>query len=151
MAVRATPKVQSPRRRQLSLLRSILSGTSPAPVDVLERVMGGLPAADLEEILEYGLTLGEAAGAIGVSTRTLVRKREKQTPFEVTESDRLIRLARLLRDADRLIGDHAKALLWLRAKNWGLGDRVPLEMLAADAGVDLVRQSLTTIAYGGVA
>jgi putative toxin-antitoxin system antitoxin component (TIGR02293 family) len=144
-------KLRARRPRRVSLLESILAGAATPRVDVLEAVMQGLPAGELDAILRYGLSLGEAASALGVSARTLVRKREKQTPFEVTESDRLVRLAQLLADADRLIGDHTKALGWLRASNWGLGDRVPLTMLAADAGVELVRQSLTTIAYGGVA
>jgi len=118
---------------------------------ILEAVGRGLAANELNEILGYGLSLGEVALALGVSKRTLVRKRQDKRPFDTAASDRLVRLATLLRDADRYIGRRDKALAWLRDPNWALGNRVPLDMLAADVGVDMVRRSLVTIAYGGVA
>ena len=148
MTVQLAPKVRKPR---LVLLRLVLAGATPPAIEVLEAVRHGLAANELNEILTYGLSLGEVASALGVSTRTLLRKREDKRPFDTAASDRLVRLASVLRDADRYIGNHDKALAWLRDPNWGLGNRVPLDMLAADAGVNLVRRSLVTIAYGGVA
>lgn len=142
------PKVRKSRR---PLLRLVLEGAAPPATEVLKAVQDGLAARELTEILAYGLSLAEIAAALGVSTRTLVRKRDEKRPFDTAASDRLVRLASVLRDADRYIGNHDKALAWLRNRNWGLGDRVPLEMLAADAGVDLVRRSLVAIAYGSVA
>jgi putative toxin-antitoxin system antitoxin component (TIGR02293 family) len=142
------PKVRKSRR---PLLRLVLEGAAPPATEVLKAVQDGLAARELTEILAYGLSLAEIAAALGVSTRTLVRKREEKRPFDTAASDRLVRLASVLRDADRYIGNHGKALAWLRSRNWELGDRVPLEMLAADAGVDLVRRSLVAIAYGSVA
>lgn len=148
MTAQPTPKV---RKTRTTLLRLILGGATPPPIEIFDAIHRGLAASELNEILTYGLSLGEVARALGVSARTLLRKRDDKKPFDTAASDRLVRLANVLRDADRYIGDHQKALAWLRDPNWGLGDRVPLEMLGADVGVELVRQSLLTIAYGGVA
>jgi putative toxin-antitoxin system antitoxin component (TIGR02293 family) len=148
MTAQLMPKV---RKRRSALLRRILEGTAPPSIEVFEAIRRGLAANELNEILAYGLSLVEVASALGVSTRTLLRKREDKKPFDTAASDRLVRLANVLRDTDRYIGNHAKALGWLRDPNWGLGNRAPLDMLSADVGVELVRRSLVTIAYGGVA
>lgn len=84
----------------------------------------------VETLLSYGLTSSEVA-ALG--------------------SERLHDIANLLLDADRYIGDHEKALRWLRSSIWAMGNRTPLEVLAKDNGIAIVRLSLVAIAFGGVA
>jgi putative toxin-antitoxin system antitoxin component (TIGR02293 family) len=150
MTVQPVPKGRKTAKPR-TLVQSVLTGGAPAPMDVFTAVGEGLPVADLELLIEYGLTLGEIGNAIGVSQRTLLRKRMQKARLDVAESDRVMRLATLLADADRYIGDHSKALAWLRTPNWSLGNRLPLDMLSVDAGVALVRQVLVSIAYGGVA
>jgi len=134
-------------------MREILSGGRTTDTQIIEAVSAGLPASALDDLLRAGLDLGEIARVVGVSERTLHRKRERGAAgfLDVAESDRAIRLARILAEADRYIGNHEKALRWLRTSNLALGDRVPLDLLATEPGVEMVRQSLVTIAYGGVA
>lgn len=134
-------------------VRDILGGAHKSDTQIIDAVSGGLPAGVLDDLLRAGLELGEIARVVGVSERTLQRKRERGAAgsLDVAESDRTIRLARILGDADRYIGDRRRALRWLRTPNWALGDRVPLDLLATEPGVEMVRQSLVTIAYGGVA
>jgi putative toxin-antitoxin system antitoxin component (TIGR02293 family) len=101
--------------------------------------------------LDTGLSEEEVAGIIGFSVRTLGRKRDRRVRLDVAEGDRAVRLARVLAEADLYIGARGRALHWLRSKNWALGGRTPLELLATEPGVEIVRQALATIAYGGVA
>ncbi len=133
------------------LVRDVLGGAKPKDARIIEAVTAGLPSAALEDLLSVGLTLDEIARVIGVSERTLQRKRVSGSVLDVAQSDRTVRLARILAEADVYIGEHRRALRWLRKPNWALGDRVPLDLLATEPGVEMVRQSLITIAYGGVA
>ncbi|HET9096647.1 MAG TPA: antitoxin Xre-like helix-turn-helix domain-containing protein, partial [Candidatus Baltobacteraceae bacterium] len=129
-------------------MREILAGAPRSDNQIINAVTGGLPASALDDLLEAGLELAEIARVVGVSERTLQRKRGTAGTLDVAESDRTVRLARILAQADRYIGEHGKALRWLRTRNWALGDRVPLDLLATEPGVEMVRQSLVTIAYG---
>jgi putative toxin-antitoxin system antitoxin component (TIGR02293 family) len=144
-------KAAIPKGRRI--VREILRGASKTDTQIIDAVRRGLPAAALDDLLRAGLELSEIARVVGVSERTLHRKRERGAAgsLDVAESDRTIRLARILAQADRYIGNHEKALRWLRTPNLALGDRVPLDLLATEPGVEMVRQSLVTIAYGGVA
>jgi putative toxin-antitoxin system antitoxin component (TIGR02293 family) len=64
------------------------------------------------------------------------------------ESDRMVRLARVLALAKETLGDMEKAGRWLQTSNRALeGDR-PFDRLDTDAGVRSVEQVLGRIAYG---
>ena len=134
-----------------SLVRELLRQRRPGDDAIIDSVRHGLPPSALEDLLDAGLSEDEVASVIGFSVRTLARKRDRRARLDVAQSDRAVRLARVLAEADLYIGARDRALLWLRAKNWALGGRTPLELLATEPGVELVRQALATIAYGGVA
>lgn len=154
MTPAATPNVRKAKaKRNGQLVSDILAGKPKSDTQIIDAVVGGLSAGVLDDLLRAGLELSEIARVVGVSERTLHRKRERGSAafLDVAESDRTIRLARILGEADRFIGDHERALRWLRTRNWALGDRVPLDLLATEPGVEMVRQSLASIAFGGVA
>jgi putative toxin-antitoxin system antitoxin component (TIGR02293 family) len=132
-------------------VRDLLRQSKPSDDAIIGAVQHGLAPSVLDELLDAGLTEEEVAGVIGFSVRTLHRKRDRSARLDVAEGDRAIRLARTLAEADLYIGNRSRALHWLRAKNWALGDRTPLALLATEPGLEMVRQALATIAYGGVA
>lgn len=144
---RAPRKTPTP----VTLVRALLHGDHVDDQSTMRAIENQLPASSLNAVRDWGLTIEEIAGAIGVSSRTLLRKRAGKQQLDVAESDRLVRLARVLADADALIGDHGNAVAWMHHQNLALGNVTPLSMLATDTGVALVRQSLGAIAYGGVA
>lgn len=139
---RATPQ---------GIVRRLLRKGKPSDDAIIASVNRGLPPSTLDELLQAGLSEEEIAGVIGFSVRTFHRKRHRRMPLDVAEGDRAVRLARTLSEADLYVGARDRALHWLRTKNWSLGDRTPLELLATEPGAEMVRQALTTIAYGGVA
>jgi putative toxin-antitoxin system antitoxin component (TIGR02293 family) len=133
------------------LIRDLLRHANPGDDTIIESVRRGLQPGSLDDLLGAGLSEVEVASVIGFSVRTLHRKRDRRVRLDVAEGDRAVRLARILAEADLSIGARSRALHWLRAKNWALGGRTPLELLATEPGVEMVRQALATIAYGGVA
>jgi len=84
---------------------------------------------------------------IEINERTAQRRKE-QGALTSEESDRLARVARVIRRAVEAFGDEAQALEWLRRANRTLGGSPPLELLGTDAGAELVVDELGRIEYG---
>ncbi len=112
------------------------------------------------------------AQIIGVSARTIARRRKivkvpaktkgavsgksrrgKATPgiserLSPVESDRIYRFARVIAQAEDVFEDRDEALEWLKSPQYGLGGRLPFDMLQTDAGAREVEELLLRIDYG---
>jgi putative toxin-antitoxin system antitoxin component (TIGR02293 family) len=134
---------------ELSKVCSLL--VDPSPASESAAVKGGLPAGTWRELQKFGLTRDEIASVLGNSAKTIRRKADSGEPLDIAESDRTLRLLRVITDAADALGDTAKALNWMRRANTALLGKTPLEMMVSEAGTALVRRALGVIAYGGVA
>jgi putative toxin-antitoxin system antitoxin component (TIGR02293 family) len=118
--------------------------------DMREAIRQGFPAAVVEELMRSSaLTLKELATALDLSPRSLQRRRLSGRLARY-ESDRLYRLARIIALADEFIGDHEKAVRWLKRPNRALGGIAPVEALDTELGARQVENVLGRIAYGGI-
>ncbi len=61
------------------------------------------------------------------------------------ESDKAIRLARILAQAGNTFGDIARGLNWLRSKQQRLGGAAPLSLVGTEQGAHLVEEQLVQI------
>ena len=95
------------------------------------------PRFDDEEISNYILP-----------TRTLARRKKANENLNQIETDRALRLARIVVEADRIFGDSAKADGWLRSPNRNFSGQTPLSLLKSEAGGILVEQVLGQIDHG---
>ena len=115
-----------------------------------EVIREGFPPAVVEELMRTsGLTLKELAGALDLSPRSLQRRRRsgRLAPYE---SDRLYRLARIVALANEFLGDHERAIRWLKRPNRALGGIAPVAALDTELGARQVENVLGRIAYGGI-
>ena len=96
-----------------------------------------------------GLTLKELATALDLSPRSLQRRR-RTGRLARYESDRLYRLARIVALADEFLGDHERAVRWLKHPNRALGGIPPVAALDTELGARQVENILGRIGYGGV-
>ncbi|WJI14771.1 DUF2384 domain-containing protein [Pseudoxanthomonas winnipegensis] len=96
------------------------------------------------------VTPQEVLSVSSISPRTYHRRQENDGLLTETESDRVMRIARLARQAERVFGDAGKASRWLSTPNRILGN-VPLQLLATDAGAHEVEDELGRIEYGDFA
>jgi len=109
----------------------------------------GLPAIILNTLArELALHRVAVAKLLGISERTLSRRVTINARLTAEESDRMVRLARVLALAKETLGDLAKAGHWLQTPNRALGGERPFDRLDTDAGVRSVEQLLGRIAYG---
>src|SRR5579872_7258443 len=118
--------------------------------DMREAIREGFPPAVVHELMRAsGLTLKELASALDLSPCSLQRRR-RSGRLARYESDRLYRLARIIALADEFLGDHERALRWLKHPNRALGGIPPVRALDTELGARQVENILGRIAYGGV-
>lgn len=116
--------------------------------DTLEAVEAGLPVAAIDDAADrFGLTTLAVVRTLGMSERTFAR-RKAGSVLTVEESDRLMRLFRLLDRAELVIGDRARAQRWLNTANRGLDGRDPLSMASTETGAAMVFDLLGRIEHG---
>jgi putative toxin-antitoxin system antitoxin component (TIGR02293 family) len=128
----------------------VLGRSLSSDQDMREAIREGFPPAVVEELMQAsGLTLRELAGALDLSPRSLQRRRQsgRLAPYE---SDRLYRLARIVAIADECLGDHERAMRWLKHPNRALGGLAPVAAIDTELGARQVENILGRIAYGGV-
>lgn len=127
-----------------------LGRTLSSDRDLRDAIREGFPPAVVEELMRTsGLTLKELAGALDLSPRSLQRRR-RSGRLARYESDRLYRLARIVALANEYLGDHDRALRWLKRPNRALGGIPPVSAIDTELGARQVENVLGRIAYGGI-
>ncbi len=119
------------------------------PVQLVRVIERGLPYAALERVRrETGLPLEQLAGSLGMSARTLSR-RKKEKKLSTAESDRLVTLSRLLVQAIELFEQNRpQAFRWFLQPNRALGNSSPLEMAATETGAREVEHLIGRLEHG---
>jgi putative toxin-antitoxin system antitoxin component (TIGR02293 family) len=123
-------------------------GVSPnSALDLAEIAEKGLPTDSIAYLKEKGLTFSEVSEIV-ISPRTLKHRKARGEQLSVEETDRMLRVARIISLADQVFGNHEKALTWLRQVDEHLNDRAPLSMLHTESGGRLVENLLWQIDEG---
>jgi putative toxin-antitoxin system antitoxin component (TIGR02293 family) len=110
-------------------------------------VENGLPVARLSILKAHGVTFTEMSEIV-ISPRTLKHRKARGERLSDEETDRMVRVARIIALANSVFGDPQKALKWLRTESTAMGGRRPLSMLRTDAGGRLVEGKLWQIDEG---
>jgi putative toxin-antitoxin system antitoxin component (TIGR02293 family) len=118
--------------------------------DLRACIQEGLPFRSFEAMrARYGLESGLVTRILDIPPRTLAR-RKAAARFPASESDRLVRMARMAALAEEVLGDAEKAGRWLQRPNRALGGETPLGHLATELGTRQVEDVLGRIAHGMV-
>jgi putative toxin-antitoxin system antitoxin component (TIGR02293 family) len=115
--------------------------------DVLRIVEGKLAPTVIERLISLGLQRSEIDTAI-IPLRTLQHRRSRQERLTVEESDRVLRLIRVLSQTESVYGSRERALAWLRNPHARLEGRTPLSLLNTDTGSRIVEELLVQIDEG---
>ena len=116
--------------------------------DPVAAVRAGLPYAALEHVRDHLNASDDLlARALGVSSRTLKRRREAGT-LTTDESDRLVLLAEIVALARKALDGAEPAREWLRTSHSMLGGDSPLDHMDTVTGMDEVKTMLYHIEYG---
>lgn len=117
--------------------------------DLAQQVRFGLPASTVE-LLAGTLSLhrSQVAERLNIPSRTLSRRLAAKSRLTHDESDRAMRMARVVALAKEVLGSDEKASHWMSNPNRALGGKRPFDQLDTEPGVRSVEEVLYGIAYG---
>jgi putative toxin-antitoxin system antitoxin component (TIGR02293 family) len=115
--------------------------------DILRIVEGRLAPSVIKRLSALGLERSEI-DAVVIPSRTLQHRRSRREKLTVEESDRVLRVIRVLSLTESIYGSRDRALDWLRKPNARLDGRAPLSLLKTDTGSRIVEELLIQIDDG---
>lgn len=129
----------------------ILSRRITSTLDAHELLLDGLPGSALTHFVSHLVFIqtDSLEKAFGMSLRTFQRRKDTpDKPLSQEQSGRAWKFAEILAKATDVFGSQEEAEQWLERPAIGLEQRRPIDLLATPAGIELVEQYLTRLAYG---
>lgn len=125
---------------------AVIGGEAAPGLDMVKLIRRGLPVGAVQFVLDSGrLTLGEI-DQIVLPRKTLANRR-KLGNLTPEQSDRLVRVARVLAAAEETFGSQEKAGAWLRRPTRALAGETPLDLLDTEEGAREVETLLGRIGH----
>lgn len=137
---------ENPRRAELAILEQLLDARIRNETDLAELASARVAVEVIDRLTAQGLKADELAFII--PRRTLTHRRQQHERLSTEESDRAIRLARILAQAAAAFGNATKAMHWLRSPQKRFASRSALEMASTEHGARLVEDALVQIDEG---
>lgn len=127
--------------------------TLPYPIrseaDLARLSIDGMPLRAFRAIRTAGFSDQELAAVI--PPRTLRHRIHKKEKLNAVETERAIRLLSVQIQAEITLEDREKARIWLRKPIRILDGMTPLEAAQTEHGAEVVREMLSTLAWGAAA
>ena len=115
---------------------------------MIARLRAGLPYKALEDVVKtLGMSREEVARALGISPRTLIRRKQERR-LSLVESERVARLKKLLDRAEEIFENREYAVNWMKGRIPALGMAIPLSLLDTETGAREVERVLGRIEHG---
>ncbi|HEB01796.1 MAG TPA: DUF2384 domain-containing protein [Nitrospirae bacterium] len=122
------------------------SGIKPHTMNAIRK---GLPPKSSNEIKRVlGINDKILAEMLGISEKTVQRKRSKREKFSLVESDRLYRLAHITALAINVLGSEENAKEWLGFSQYDLAGEIPLDAMKTEIGAREVEDALNRLKFG---
>jgi putative toxin-antitoxin system antitoxin component (TIGR02293 family) len=115
--------------------------------EILRIVEGRLSPSVIRRLSTLGLERSEIDEVV-IPSRTLQHRRSRREKLTVEESDRVLRVIRVLSLTESIYGSRERALNWLRKPHARLDGRTPLSLLKTDTGSRIVEELLIQIDEG---
>jgi putative toxin-antitoxin system antitoxin component (TIGR02293 family) len=126
---------------------AVVGGSGAAGIDLVRLVRRGLPIGAVQYVLDSGCLTPAELDRVVLPRKTLANRRKLGT-LTPEQSDRLMRVARVLAAADETFGSREKAGTWLRRPTTALAGERPLDLLDTDEGAREVETLLGRITHG---
>jgi putative toxin-antitoxin system antitoxin component (TIGR02293 family) len=107
----------------------------------------GLPVSVVDDVLADGRLTAAELDRLALPRKTLAHRRTLGR-LTAEQSDRLVRILRVIEQAEHAFGDVPKARIWLRRPTAALADHAPLDLLDTDIGTRQVETLLGRIEHG---
>ena len=115
--------------------------------ELIRTVEEGLPLDCLEKVKEWGLTFTEIAQLV-IPPRTLKHRKARGERLSTEETERFLRVIRVLELGERVFGKRERLLHWLRGADFEIPGRTSMSLLDTEAGAQAVVGQLWAVAEG---
>jgi putative toxin-antitoxin system antitoxin component (TIGR02293 family) len=122
-------------------------GFGEAPVQWMAAIREGLSVDVVDDVLMEGHLTAAELDRLALPRKTLAHRRTLGR-LTAEQSDRLVRILRVIEQAEQAFGDTGKARTWLRRPSAALADHAPLDLLDTDIGTRQVESLLGRIEHG---
>ncbi|MBW5284151.1 type II RES/Xre toxin-antitoxin system antitoxin [Burkholderia gladioli] len=134
------------RAAEFSLLGDLLQAPVRSGGDLVALAEQRVGIDVLDRLGAHGLRADELLFII--PRRTLSHRRQHGERLSTDESDKAIRLAKIVAQAEAVFGNQEKAITWLRSRQSRLAGKTALELAATEHGARLVEDALVQIDEG---
>jgi putative toxin-antitoxin system antitoxin component (TIGR02293 family) len=111
----------------------------------------GVRARVVDDMVDYlGVPKQLVFGVLHTPESTAHRLIRDNRPLDAAASERVVRVADVIRLAEDTFGGRQPATRWLKTSNRALSGATPLSLLDTEPGANEVRRVLASIDYGGV-
>ena len=125
-----------------------VTGPLRSELDLVRLARSGLPTAAVDNFLANTQLNFHLIENQVMPRRTFKRRQAAHQPLDPLESDRMLRLVRLVAQAEETFGDAGKARVWLNRPTRLLEGQTPLDMADTDEGARRVEALLGRIGHG---
>jgi len=133
--------------RTAAVEKKMSSAKAKHPTELIRKIQKGLRFSELETLQNsIDLPFERLAAKLAISRSTLQR-RKAAGRLSPDESDKVMRLSRLLEHATNVFGDIERARAWLKFPQRGLGGAIPLDYAETEVGAREVDNLLGRIEY----
>jgi putative toxin-antitoxin system antitoxin component (TIGR02293 family) len=116
-------------------------------MEVVNLVRRGIPTEFVQAVIDSGRLTASELDQIVLPRKTLAHRR-KLGMLTPEQSDRLMRVTRLVATAEETFGSQSKAASWLRRPTTALAGERPLDLMDTDEGGREVHALLGRISHG---
>ena len=143
-----TAAFKSPKAKPIRKPGAAAKNGLRSPRDLVKVVQDGIAFSELETLrTDLDLPLDQLAAKLGMARATLHR-RKLSGRLGPDESDKVLRFARLVGQAEQVLGGGDEARQWLSYPQHGLGGAVPLDYARTEVGAREVENLLGRIEHG---
>lgn len=127
----------------------LLSTEHPA-VEKIDAIRRGLRARVVDGMVEYfDVPKAVIFDLLHTPESTAHKLIRDDRPLDSSASERVVRVADVVRMAEHTFGGREAASRWLKTPNRAFRDEMPLSLLDTEPGASEVRKVLAAIDYGG--
>ena len=118
---------------------------------MVEEAASGVPASAVFDLIDLThLNKHFIAGMLNLSTKTLDRYRQGGKQLNAASGELMLKLLSLFKKGEKIFGNSFEFQKWIEKPAYGLGFKVPKELMQTSSGIDLIMEELERIAYGYV-
>ena len=130
-----------------SYWRDLLFG-SVGDSRMVEAVKHGVPVKAVHLLIDHNVLSKSEIDFLVMPRRTLDHRKRRKEPLNEVESERLLRIARIIAIAEDTFANSEKAATWLRRPSRLFSGKTPMATADTEAGGRMVEDVLQRIAHG---